>query len=195
MDENMYRDRKELWDLNLLQTQSNAQIILAIGYLLEYSASNQAIEVIKLKRSIRQQNEMKNGYTEDEEQEIEDEAEQGWKRMGLDADRTALLAAELELYGQTILTRLDYLKLQFIDDDVNRRDALISKSANYEIYTGAMLEEIAYMFNLEGARKLFAISNENPAEDDWNKKNPKIIIWDFFIYIQKNSYKYTKNWI
>ena len=42
-------DMKDLQNLDLLTTQSNAQLILMLGYYLEYIASQQAIELINLK--------------------------------------------------------------------------------------------------------------------------------------------------
>ena len=104
------------------------------------------------------------GIEESEEEEEYDEYR--WKIEGINADKTALLAAQLELYGQTILTRLDYIKLQRFAENTNDRDYTLSKTANWEIFTGAMLEELAYMFNLEGVKKLYYISNENPILDE-----------------------------
>ena len=156
-------DMKDLQNLDLLTTQSNAQLILMLGYYLEYIASQQAIELINLKYARRKMNEAQ-GIEESEEEEEYDEYR--WKIEGINADKTALLAAQLELYGQTILTRLDYIKLQRFAENTNDRDYTISKTANWEIFTGAMLEELAYIFNLQGDQKLYYISNENPILDE-----------------------------
>ncbi|MDO5517533.1 MAG: hypothetical protein Q4F66_08250 [Clostridium sp.] len=154
---------KDAQDLDLLTTQSQGQLILILGYLLEYTASQQAIELINLKYAQKRYDEFQ-GVEEDESEEEEDE--QRWKNQGIDADKTALLAAFLELYGQTILTRLDYIKFTRFNDNTNDSDYTLSKTANWEIYTGAMLEELAYIFNFQGAQKLFYISNQNPVLDD-----------------------------
>ena len=153
---------KDIQNIDLLTTQSNAQLILMLGYYLEYIASQQAIELINLKYAKRKLNEVM-GIEESEEDEEEDEYR--WINEGINADKTALLAAQLELYGQTILTRLDYIKLQRFSENTNDRDYTLAKTANWEIYIGAMLEELAYIFNLEGAQKLYYISNENPILD------------------------------
>lgn len=153
---------KDIQNIDLLTTQSNAQLILMLGYYLEYIASQQAIELINLKYAKRKLNEVM-GIEESEEDEEEDEYR--WINEGINADKTALLAAQLELYGQTILTRLDYIKLQRFSENTNDRDYTLAKTANWEIYIGAMLEELAYIFNLEGAQKLYYIRNVNPILD------------------------------
>lgn len=154
---------KDIQDIELLTTQSQGQLILILGYYFEYIASLQAIEFIKLRRTQRIYDEAQ-GITDDSQ--IEEEAERQWKNAGIDADKTALLAAFLELYGQTILTRINYIKYQRFAENTSDRDYLLSRTANWEIYTGAMLEEIAYMFNLQGAQILYNTSNENPILDD-----------------------------
>lgn len=156
-------DMKDLQNLDLLTTQSNAQLILMLGYYLEYIASQQAIELINLKYARRKMNKAQ-GIEESEDEEEEEEYR--WKNEGINADKTALLAAQLELYGQTILTRLDYIKLQRFSENTNDRDYTLSKTANWEIFIGAMLEELAYIFNLQGVQKLYYISNENPILDE-----------------------------
>lgn len=153
---------KDIQDLDLLTTQSQGQLILMLGYYLEYIASQQAIEFIKLKYAERRYEESQ-GIELDEEEE--EEIEEGWKNAGIDADKTALYAAFLELYGQTILTRLDYIKYQRFLENTNDKDYLLSRTANLEIYIGAMLEEMAYIFNFQGAQKLYYASNQNPLDD------------------------------
>ena len=154
---------KDMQDIDLLTTQSQGQLILMLGYYFEYIASQQAIEFIKLRRAQKRYDEAQ-GITDDSD--IEAGAEQAWKNAGIDADKTALLAAFLELYGQTILARINYIKYQRFAENTSDRDYLLSRTANWEIYTGAMLEEIAYIFNFQGAQILYYTSNENPVLDD-----------------------------
>lgn len=154
---------KDMQDIDLLTTQSQGQLILMLGYYFEYIASQQAIEFIKLRRAQKRYDEAQ-GITDDSD--IEAGAEQAWKNAGIDADKTALLAAFLELYGQTILARINYIKYQRFAENTSNRDYLLSRTANWEIYTGAMLEEIAYIFNFQGAQILYYTSNENPVLDD-----------------------------
>lgn len=153
---------KDIQDIDLLTTQSQGQLILILGYYFEYIASQQAIEFIKLRYAQKRYDESQ-GREETEEEE--EEEEQMWKNAGIDADKTALLAAFLELYGQTILARLDYIKFQRFLENTNDKDYTLSRTANWEIYIGAMLEELAYIFNFQGAQKLFYVSNENPLDD------------------------------
>ena len=96
-------------DIELLQTQSQAQLIIAIGYLLEYTASNQAIEVIRARIAERNSDKASGNFV-NEEEKLE-EAEKTWRNEGLDADKTAVIAAIFELYGQTFLTAINYIKL------------------------------------------------------------------------------------
>lgn len=155
---------KDLLDLQLLQVQSQAQIILVIGYLLEYTASKQAMQVIKNRIAQRNFDKSTGNYLQNEIEKLDAE-EKLWQNEGLDADKTALLAAELELFGQIILTRLDYVKFQKLPDNISRRDITLTKTANIDIYNGAVLELIAYILNYKGASILYAISNEDTTLD------------------------------
>lgn len=75
------------------------------------------------------------------------------------------MAANFELFGQTILTYLDGVKLQRFQENIENRDLLLSKTANYEIFLGAIFAEIGYIFNLQGVNILYDISNENSLFD------------------------------
>lgn len=154
---------KDMQDLQLLQVQSQAQLILAIGYLLEYTASNQAIQVIEARMAQRNADIASGNFVNEEEKLEQDE--KLWRSEGLDADKTALLAAEFELYGQIIITRLDNVKLRRLPENLNRKDLTLTKTANNEIYFGAVLELIAYILNYQGALTLYAISNEDVTID------------------------------
>lgn len=168
-DDNTLLSTKDIIDIDILITQSNAQLVLALGYLLEYKASMQALELIQLRYlyklyniNLDDNNEDAESIGENEDEELE---EQYWKSAGVDSDKTALLAAVVELYAQTILTRLDFIKLQYLNQNFEEKDFEIVKTANDEIFIGALLEEIAYIFNYEGAKKLYNVSNENPVSD------------------------------
>lgn len=150
-------------DIELLQTQSQAQLILAIGYLLEYTASNQAIEVIQGRISVRNADKASGNFVN--EQEKLEEAENTWRNEGLNADKTALIAAIFELYGQTFLTAINYIKLQRLPENISRRDLTLTKTANTEIFYGSVLELMAYILNYRGVSILYAISNENATFD------------------------------
>lgn len=153
---------KDIQDIDLLTIQSQGQLILILGYYFEYIASQQAIEFIILSYAQKRYEE-EQGIELSEEEEAE--VAERWRNAGIDADRTALIAAFLELYGQTILTRIDYVKYQRFLTNTDDKDYTLAKTANWEIYTGAMLEELAYMFNLQGAQNLYSISNQNPLDD------------------------------
>ena len=155
---------KDLLDVQLLQVQSQAQIILAIGYLLEYTASRQAIQVIENRILQRNFDKSTGNYSRNELEKLEDQGKL-WQNAGLNSDKTALLAAEFELYGQIILTRLDYVKFQKLPDNLSRRDLTLTKTANIDIYNGAVLELIAYILNYKGALILYEISNEDTTLD------------------------------
>lgn len=150
-------------DIELLQTQSQAQLIIAIGYLLEYTASNQAIEVI-LARIAERNSDKASGNFVNEEEKLE-EAEKTWRNEGLDADKTAVIAAIFELYGQTFLTAINYIKLQRLPENISRMDLTLTKTANTEIFYGSVLELMAYILNYRGVSILYAISNENATFD------------------------------
>ena len=132
-------------DIELLQTQSQAQLIIAIGYLLEYTASNQAIEVIRARIAERNSDKASGNFV-NEEEKLE-EAEKTWRNEGLDADKTAVIAAIFELYGQTFLTAINYIKLQRLPENISRMDLTLTKTANTEIFYGSVLELMAYILN------------------------------------------------
>ena len=154
---------KDIEDIQLLQIQSQAQLILAMGYIFEYIASNQAIQIIKDRVAVRTYDKQNGNYTNEEERLKE--AEKIWRNAGIDADKTALIAATLELYGQIFIANIVYVKLQRLATNVNDRDLTLSKTANYEIYIGAVLELIAYVFNYQGALILYEISNQDYTDD------------------------------
>ncbi|WP_294377622.1 hypothetical protein [uncultured Clostridium sp.] len=154
---------RDLQDLQILYSQSQAQIIVAIGYLLEYTASYQAIEII-LNR-ISKRNYDKNAGTYINEEEKLKKEEKLWENAGINADKTALAAAIFELYGQIIITSIDYIKLQRFPQNVDNRDFTLTKTANNEIFYGSVLELVAYILNYKGASILYNISNENVTDD------------------------------
>lgn len=154
---------RDLQNIQLLQVQSQAQLILAIGYLLEYTASQQAIQVLQ-NRILQRDADKASGNFMNEENKLEEE-EKLWQNAGLDADATALLAAEFELYGQIIITRIDSIKFQRLPENLSRRDLTLTTTANDEIYAGAVLELIAYILNYQGALILYQISNEDVTMD------------------------------
>lgn len=154
---------KDIEDIELLQIQSQAQLIVAMGYIFEYIASNQAIEIIK-KRVKQRTYDKENGDYTNEEDRLK-EQEEVWRNEGIDADKTAVIAATLELYGQIFLTNIDYIKLKRLSTNINDRDITISKTANNEIFIGAVLELIAYVFNYKGALLLYGISNQDYTDD------------------------------
>lgn len=164
MNEDYYDETiKDIQDIQLLEVQSQAQLIVAIGYLLEYTASNQAIQTIRARLAQRNYDKA-TGNFRNEAEKLEEE-EKLWQNAGLNADRTALLAAEFELYGQIFLTRINGIKLQRLPENISRRDLTLTKTANYEIYYGSVLELIAYILNYQGALILFNISNEDTTLD------------------------------
>ena len=149
--------------IDLLQIQWKAQLILALGYLLEYTASIQGINILYSRIAKRDEEFQAGEYDDREEADLQDEVKEEFKNAGIDADATALLAAQLELFGQTIITNIDWIKYNMISQNINTQDFLITKTANKEIFIGAVLEEIAYIFNLIGVNILYQLSNSDNA--------------------------------
>ena len=147
---------QDLQDIELLQTQWKAQLILVLGYLLEYR--------IKRRNEIFQAGQ----YGDKEESELINEVADEFEDMGINVDATAVLAAQLELFGQTILTPIYWTKYQRLPHNLDTEDFLVTKSANKEIFIGAVLEEIAYIFNLIGTTALYrenSTGNTNNVDD------------------------------
>ena len=152
---------QDLQDIDLLQVQWKAQLILVLGYLFEYTASVQGINVLNARVERRNEIFQAGEYNNKEEAELQDEVEEEFNNAGIDADATALLAAQLELFGQTILTEIYWIRYQRFSQNAETQDFLITKTATRELFIGALLEEIAYVFNLIGASTLYQLSNSN----------------------------------
>ena len=150
---------QDLQDIELLQTQWKAQLILALGYLFDYTASVQGINILYSR--IKKRNEIfeAGDYGDKEESELINEVANEFADMGINPNATAVLAAQLELLGQTILTPIYWTKYQRLSYNVATEDFLVTKTANEEIFIGAVLEEIAYIFNLIGVVTLYHINN------------------------------------
>ena len=150
---------QDLQDIELLQTQWQAQLLLALGYLFEYTASVQGINILQSR--IKKRNEIfeAGDYGDKEESELINEVANEFADMGINPNATAVLAAQLELLGQTILTPIYWTKYQRLSYNVATEDFLVTKTANEEIFIGAVLEEIAYIFNLIGVVTLYQINN------------------------------------
>ena len=164
---NEYNDYtlQDLQDIELLQTQWKAQLMLVLGYLFEYTASVQGINILESR--IKRRNEIfeAGDYGDKEESELINEVADEFEDMGINVDATAVLAAQLELFGQTILTSIYWTKYQRLPHNLDTEDFLVTKSANKEIFIGAVLEEIAYIFNLIGTTALY---RENSTGDTNN---------------------------
>lgn len=157
---------KDLEDLQILNTQAGAQIALVLGYFADYIATNQAIQVLEDRISIRNTDYFNGEYvSENGEKEKFGLDEDEFKNKGVDADKTAYLAAILELLGQTVVTYLDGIKLQRFNEHREDRDFLIAKTANEEIFAGAVFGEISFIYNLQGVRLLYEISNQDELDD------------------------------
>ena len=156
---------QDLQDIELLQTQWKAQLILVLGYLLEYTASVQGINILQFRIKRRNEIFQAGQYGDKEESELINEVADEFEDMGINVDATAVLAAQLELFGQTILTPIYWTKYQRLPHNLDTEDFLVTKSANKEIFIGAVLEEIAYIFNLIGTTALY---RENSTGDTNN---------------------------
>ena len=157
---------KDLQDLELLKTQGGGQIALILGYTFDYIATNQAIELLEARIARRNSDFFAGNYiSENDEKAKLGIQEEQFKNSGVDADKTALLAAYLELFGQTIVTYIDGLKLERFNEHTEDRDYLIAKTANDEIYAGAVFGEISFIYNLQGVRLLYEISNQDALDD------------------------------
>ena len=158
--------QKDLQDLEILQAQAGGQIGLILGYIFDYMATNQAIEVLQARMELRDNDFFSGNYiNEDVEKAKYGIEEEQFRNRGVNADKTALMAAYLELFGQTIVTYIDGIKLQRFNQNTEDKDYLIAKTANNEIYAGAVFGEISFIYNLVGVQLLYDISNENPLED------------------------------
>lgn len=139
---------------------------MVLGYLADYIATNQAIEVLEGRISIRNMDYFNGSYLgENEEKARFGLEEDDFKNQGIDADKTAYVAAILELLGQTVVTYLDGIKLQRFNQQQEDRDFLIARTANEEIYAGAVFGEISFIYNLLGVQLLYEISNQNEVDD------------------------------
>ena len=154
--------QKDIEDLELLQAQAGGQIGLILGYVVDYIATNQAIEVIQGRMKLRDSDFFSGNYIDENSEKakygIEEEE---FNNRGVDADKTALLAAYLELFGQTIVTYIDGIKLQRFNQNTEDKDYLIAKTENNEIYAGAVFGEISFIYNLMGVKLLYEESNED----------------------------------
>lgn len=158
--------QKDLQDLEILQAQAGGQIGLILGYIFDYIATNQAMEVLQARMELRDRDFFSGNYiNENVEKSKYGIEEEQFRNRGIYADKTALMAAYLELFGQTIVTYIDGIKLQRLNEHTEDNDYLIAKTANNEIYAGAVFGEISFLYNLVGVQLLYDISNENPLED------------------------------
>lgn len=162
-NDNMSNYISDMQDLELLTTQSDAQLILMLGYYFDYIASQQAIELINLKYMKNNMNSSSDSLKEDSVNSQENQ--NTWSNDAINADRTALLAAKLELYGQTILTKIDGIKFQRFSENIMNSDFALTRTANEEIYLGAIFGEIGFVLNLQGVQLLYSASNQNPVLD------------------------------
>ena len=164
---NEYNDYtlQDVQDIELLQTQWKAQLMLVLGYLFEYTASVQGINILESR--IKRRNEIfeAGDYGDKEESELVNEVADEFENMGINPDATAVLAAQLELFGQSILTPIYWTKYQRLPYSVITQDFLVTKTANEEIFIGAVLEEIAYIFNLIGVSTLYQINNKSDTNE------------------------------
>ena len=157
---------KDLQDLDILQAQAGGQLGLILGYIFDYIATNQAIEILQARMELRDRDFFLGNYiSEDAEKYKYGIEEEQFRNRGVYADRTALIAAYLELLGQTVVTYIDGIKLGRFSQNTEDKDYLIAKTANNEIYAGAVFGEISFLYNLAGVQLLYDISNENPLED------------------------------
>ena len=156
---------QDLQDIELLQTQWKAQLMLVLGYLFEYTASVQGINILESR--IKRRNEIfeAGDYGDKEESELVNEVADEFENMGINPDSIAVLAAQLELFGQSILTPIYWTKYQRLPYSVITQDFLVTKTANEEIFIGAVLEEIAYIFNLIGVSTLYQINNKSDTNE------------------------------
>lgn len=164
---NMYNNHtlQDLQDIDLLQVQWKAQLMLVLGYLFEYTASIQGINILQSRIERRNEIFQAGEYDEKEESELINEIGEEFEAIGINADATAVLAAQLELFGQTILTNIYWTKYQRLSQNVDIQDFLVTKTANREILIGAIFEEIAYVFNLIGVSTLYQLNNIDNAND------------------------------
>lgn len=158
--------KKDLQNLELLQTQAGGQISLILGYIFELIATNQAMELITFRMAQRDIDFYSGNYiNEDIEKAKYGVVEEEFKNKGVDADKAALTAAYFELFGQSILTCLDAVKLQRFNQNTEDKDYLISKTANDEVFIGALLGQISFIYNLQGVTLLYEISNQDALDD------------------------------
>lgn len=160
-NDNMNNYMNDMQDLEILTIQSDAQLILILGYYFDYIASQQAIELIYLKHMPNNTN--VSGSSDSNQNSQQNNV---WGNEALNADRTALLAAKLELYGQAVLTKIDQIKFQRFSDSITDSDFALTRTANEEIYLGAIFGLIGFILNLQGIQLLYSAGNENPVLDE-----------------------------
>lgn len=126
------------FDLRLLNIQASALLVMISGYVLEYISTLQAIEVIK----IRQNN---------DESEFEP-----------DPDIALLLGSQFEVIAQAVLVQVS--KIQYRNTPLHFRTGNVNaaRSANFELLLGDIVEMIAYLISLYGARNIYAVDHSGP---------------------------------
>ena len=111
---------QDLQDIDLLQVQWKAQLMLVLGYLFEYTASIQGINILQSRIERRNEIFQAGEYDEKEESELINVIGEEFEAIGINADATAVLAAQLELFGQTILTNIYWTKYQRLSQIIQR---------------------------------------------------------------------------
>lgn len=127
----------DLKDINLLKMQASGLLLEAYAYILLYSSSLEAIEVIK------------NKYRK---QPIE----------GIDPDIPSVEAAKILLTSQTLLLKISSIQYANFAQEYADKDLNAAKSATYELFLADFLEELAYTFYYIGVHTIYKINNEGP---------------------------------
>lgn len=137
-EENEYINEQDLQDLRLLESQAAALIVMIYGYILEYVSTIQGIEVIKLK------------YTDNDSENEPD------------PDKSALLAAQYQLFAQMILVQISAAQYRSYEEHYKNQDLNAARSATYEIYAADVIELVAYIISLIGVKDISRVNHEGP---------------------------------
>lgn len=137
-EENEYINEQDLQDLRLLESQAAALIVMIYGYILEYVSTIQGIEVIKLK------------YTDNDSENEPD------------PDKSALLAAQYQLFAQMILVQISAAQYRSYEEHYKNQDLNAARSATYEIYAADVIELVAYIVSFIGVKDISRVNHEGP---------------------------------
>lgn len=161
---------EDIQDIELLQMKAYGTLLVMWGFIFEYFATIGEIQAILTKN--QEKNAKESSEDNDDSENEEDEEESSYADLGpdyyvsLNSDITAVSAATLSLYGQTIIVNVAIERYRRYLVHAAKRKLSVAKSANFDIYIAAFLEEMSFLFELSGALKIYNIKRNYPFLDE-----------------------------